>query len=228
MTWHSARGIACFVQEPHFPSSSPGAVALSAERAGGVRNYSSRHAAGWGESGRCPDGGGGSGGGGRSPHGALRRGRCGGARAALPWRSPPPPSRSASWARATGECGGPWQGRQLGGRRGPAFPEAVPARALLSVPARAVAALPSGVAAVRPPVPAVEHGVAGPWRALGRACAVPGGCSCRAAGLVLPPALSERRCCRDVLRGRSGRIEHAVFMLVNTRVFCEEVVLGYF
>lgn len=89
---------------------------------------------GGGRSGRCPDGGGGSGG--RRPLGALRRGRSGGARAALPWRSPPPPSRSASWARATGECGGPWQGGHLGGRRGPAFPEAVPARALLSVPAR--------------------------------------------------------------------------------------------
>lgn len=51
---------------------------------------------------------------------------------------------------------------------------------------------------------------------------------CRRARPAVPGAPSERRCCPDVPGGRSGRIEPAVLVLVNTRVSCEEVVLGYF
>lgn len=207
MTWHSARGIARFVAGPHLRSSHTGAIAPAPRRPGGTTAPVTPQ--GRGSGGRCPDGGGGSGSGGRSPHGALGRGRCGGARAALPWRSPPPPppSKSASWARATGECGGPWQGGQLGGRRGPACPEAVPARALLSVPARRRGRAPlrgSGR----------EFARCRRWNAVSPGCG--GLCvalvPCGRARPALPgarPALvpSERRCCPDALRGRSGRIE---------------------
>lgn len=176
--------VPCFVQGPHLPSSSTGALSFPAEPAGGGAElqFPSRRRGG----GRAGDALTGRRERGTGALGALRRGRCGGARAALPWRSPPPLSRSASWARATGECGGPWQGGHLCGRRGPAFPGAVPARALLSVPARrrGRASLRVGgrEATVCRRWNTLSPGRGGLWVALvpcGRARpAVPGGSSC--------------------------------------------------